>query len=96
MNPATKALLHHRAQPLAAADLPVKWLYQVRDVIKRDGHKLRAGFPACIEIKGPEAWQALQLPSNGIEFTGKRDRDQALAWLNGDHELPAMPVEVKS
>lgn len=93
MNPADKAILHYRAQPLAATDLSPAWLHQVREVIIRDGHKLRAGFPACIEVKGPAGWQALNLPNNGVEFVGKRDRDAALAWLSGDVELP--PVEVK-
>jgi len=91
MNPADKALLHHRAQPIAASDIPPRWLHQVRGVVVRDGHKLRAGFPACIEIKGPDTWQALQLCNNGIEFVGKRDRDQALAWLTGAEKLPPIP-----
>lgn len=94
MNPTDKLLLNPRATPLAAADILPKWLHQVREVVVRDGHKLRAGFPACIEVKGPKDWQPLQLPNNGIEFVGRRDRDQVLGWLNGSVELPAIPVEV--
>lgn len=92
MNPSDKAILHHRAAPITAAEVPPKWLHQVREVVVRDGHKLRAGFPACIDIHGPNGWQPLQLPSNGIEFVGKRDRDQVLAWLTGAEKLPEIPA----
>lgn len=92
MNPTDRAILAPpRAQPLAATDLPPKWLHQVREVVVRDGHKLRAGFPACIEVRGVKDWQPLQLPNNGIEFLGKRDRDQVLAWLSGEQALPPLP-----
>ena len=91
MNPADRALTHGvRAQPIAAADMPAKWLHQVRAVIVRDGHRLRAGFPACIEVKGATTWQPLQLCNNGVEFVGKRDRDMVLSWLNGERELPPL------
>ncbi len=93
MNPADRAILHHRAQPLAATDILPAWLHQVREVVIRDSHKLRAGFPACIEVKGPAAWQPLTLPNNGIEFTGKRDRDTVLSWLNGEQALPVIADE---
>lgn len=94
MNPLDKAILApRRAQPLAASDITPAWLHQVREVIMRDGHKLRAGFPACIEVKGPAGYQPLQLPNNGVEFVGKRDRDQVLAWLNGSEKLPEIVVE---
>lgn len=73
---------------MSAADVPVKWLHQVRGIVIRDGYRLRAGFPACIDVQGPNGWQALQLPNNGVEFVGKRDRDTVLSWLNGDKELP--------
>ena len=63
------------------ADFSPAWIAQVREVIKRDGHKLRGGFPACIEIMGPRGWQPLMLPTNGIEFEGKRDRDAVLKAL---------------
>jgi hypothetical protein len=92
MNPTDKAILHYRSTPLAAADIPPAWLHQVREVVIRDGHKLRAGFPACIEVKGPADWQPLQLPNNGVEFVGRRDRDTVLAWLNGDRDLPQIPI----
>ncbi len=91
MNPQDRAILSPRSTPVAATDLSPAWLHQVREVVIRDDHKLRAGFPACIEVKGPTSWQPLNLPNNGIEFTGKRDRDQVLAWLNGSEELPAIP-----
>lgn len=96
MSPGDKALLNPQRPPLSATDLPPKWLHQVREVIVRDGHKLRAGFPACIEVRGPKDWQPLNLPNNGIEFTGRRDRDTVLAWLNGDQKLPPIPEPVAS
>lgn len=89
MNPLDKAILSPpRIPPLSAADIPPRWLHQVRAVILRDNHRLRAGFPACIEVKGPESWQALQLPNNGVELVGKRDVEQVLAWLTGSEGLP--------
>jgi len=93
MNPTDRAILHPRSQPLAATDLAPAWLHQVREIIVRNSHKLRPGFPACIEVKGPKEWQPLNLPNNGIEFVGKRDRDQVLAWLNGEQALPPLPVK---
>ncbi len=92
MNPADKQLLYPRSAPITAEDVPVKWLHQVRAIILRDSHKLRAGFPACIDVQGRNGWHALQLPSNGVEFVGKRDRDTVLAWLNGDKPLPEIPA----
>lgn len=91
MHPKDKAIVSPRTQPIAAADIRPEWLHQVRAVVIRDGHKLRAGFPACIDVKGPRDWQPLMLPNNGIEFVGKRDRDEILAMLNGEKELPAIP-----
>ncbi len=88
MNPQDRAILYPRSQPLAASDLAPAWLHQVRGIVVRDGHKLRAGFPACIEVKGPHAWQALNLPNNSVEFVGKRDRDAVLEMLTGARELP--------
>lgn len=88
MNPHDRALLSPRAQPLTAEEIPPKWLHQVRAVIVRDSLRLRAGFPACIDIHGPNGWQALNLPNNGVEFTGKRDRDRVLGWLSGENEIP--------
>lgn len=89
MNALDKAIISPpRVPPLSAAEIPVKWLHQVRGVIVRDNHRLRAGFPACIEVKGPDAWQALQLPNNGVELVGKRDVEQVLAWLSGGADLP--------
>jgi len=96
MNPTDKAILSPRIAPLAAADIPPKWLHQVREIVVRDGHKLRAGFPACIEVRGPTDWQPLNLCNNGIEFVGKRDRDQALAWLTGAEKLPEITVEASA
>lgn len=75
MNPTDRAILSPRSTPLSATDIPVAWLRQVREVVQRDNHKLRAGFPACIEVLNAAGkWQALQLPNNGVEFVGKRDR----------------------
>lgn len=91
MSPQDRSILNPRIVPLAAADIRPEWLHQVREVVIRDGHKLRAGFPACIEVKGPHGWQPLNLPSNGIEFTGRRDRDLVLEMLKGERALPELP-----
>lgn len=89
MNALDKAIISPpRIPPISASEIPARWLHQVRGVIVRDNLKLRAGIPACIEIRGPDQYQPLNLPNNGIEFVGKRDRDQVLAWLNGSQELP--------
>jgi hypothetical protein len=81
MDPQSKAILSPRPGYAAVADFTPEWIAQVRGVIVRDGLKVRAGFPACIEIRGPEAWQPLLLITNGIEFTGKKDRDAVLEML---------------
>lgn len=81
MNPADKQILNPKARYATPEDFTPEWIAQVRGVIQRDGLKVRAGFPACIEIKGPNGWQALLLPTGGIEFTGKKDRDAILAKL---------------
>lgn len=97
MNPTDLTILRGpRITPIAADEIPAKWLHQVRGVIVRDGHKLRAGFPACIEIEGPRGWQPLQLPNNGIEFVGLKDRNTVLRLLNGSEPLPEIPEATES
>lgn len=81
MNDTDKALLNPPRRVATLDDFPLAWLEQVRAIIKRDGHKLRAGFPACIEVSGPNGWQALNLPTNGCEFEGKHARDTILRRL---------------
>lgn len=93
MNPTDQNILSPRIHPLAAADIRPEWLHQVRAVVIRDGHHLRAGFPACIEVKGTHGWQAINLPNNGIEFMGRRDRDAVLEMLDGRRKLPEMAVK---
>ncbi len=81
MNDTDKALLNPPKRVATLEDFTPEWIANVRDIIARDGHKLRAGFPACIEVRGPRDWQPLMLITNGIEFTGKRDRDEILRRL---------------
>ena len=81
MNPADRAILNPPKRVATEADFTPEWIANVRAIIQRDGHKLRAGFPACIDVLGPTGWQPLNLPTNGIEFTGKRDRDAILRRL---------------
>lgn len=83
MNDTDKQILNPKARYATPADFTPEWIAQVRGVIIRDNLKVRAGFPACIEIKGPTGYQPLLLPTNGIEFTGRRDRDAILALLHG-------------
>ncbi len=81
MNPSDKAILNPPKRVATVEDVSPEWIAQVREIIARDGHKLRPGFPACIDVKGPTGWQPLLLPTNGIEFTGRRDRDEILRRL---------------
>lgn len=78
MNPTDRAILNPPKRIAVESDFTPEWIAQVRAIIVRDGHKLRAGFPACIEVKGPRDWQPLLLPTNGIEFDGKKARDAVL------------------
>jgi hypothetical protein len=79
--------------PTTAADLPPWWLAQVRAVVLRDGHALRAGFPDVVievqNINAPETWQPLNLQTNTAHFATDRDRDQILAILTGEAPLPS-------
>lgn len=81
MNPTDKAILNPPKRVASVEDIPEEWIEQVRAIIARDGHKLRPGFPACIDVHGPTGWQPLNLPTNGIEFAGKRARDEILRRL---------------
>ncbi len=81
MNPADQAILRPPTRYAGVADFTDEWIANVRTIIQRDGHKLRTGFPACIEVKGPTQWQPLNLPTNGIEFDGKRSRDEIFRRL---------------
>lgn len=81
MNPADKAILNPPKRVASLADISDAWIAQVRGIIQAGQHKLRAGFPACIEVRGPHDWQPLLLPTNGIEFEGKRVRDEILRRL---------------
>lgn len=81
MNPHDRAILSPPTRYATADEAPEQWIAQVREIIRRDGHKVRAGFPACIEVHGSLGWQPLNLWTNGVEFTGKRDRDAVLRRL---------------
>lgn len=81
MNPIDRAILKPPKRIAVESDFTPEWIANVRDIIQRDGHKLRAGFPACIEVKWPRDWQPLLLPTNGIEFEGRKARDSVLRRL---------------
>ena len=81
MNPADRAILSPKARYATVEDFTPEWIANQRATVIRDKHKLRAGFPACIEVRGPREWQPLLLPTNGIEFEGKKSRDAILAKL---------------
>lgn len=82
-------------RPAKAADLPAWWLHQVRGIVLRDGHALRAGFPdITIEVQNinrPEVWQPLNLQTDTAHFATDRDRDTILAYLTGEQPLPEIP-----
>lgn len=73
--------------PSTAADLKPEWIAQVRGIIQRDGHAVRAGFPAItIEVQNinqPEVWQPLNLQTNTCHFATEKDRDEVLDLLIG-------------
>ncbi len=83
-------------RPATAADLPAWWLRQVRGVVLRDGHALRAGFPDIVievqNINRPDVWQALNLQTNTAHFATDGDCDQILAILTGEQPLPAQQL----
>lgn len=81
MNPADRAILNPPKRVAVESDFTPEWIAQVRGIIQRDGHKLRAGFPACIDVLGPNGWQPLNLITNGIEFEGRKARDAVLRRL---------------
>jgi len=81
VNPTDKAILSPPRRVATTSDFTEAWIANVRGIIKRDGHKLRAGFPACIDVLGPNGWQPLNLITNGIEFEGRRARDEILRRL---------------
>ena len=83
--------LNPKRAPLKASEFTPKWLHDQRATVVRDKHTLRAGFPLCIEVKGPLGWHVLMLPSNGIEFETAEDRDNVLGCLTGTVELPPLP-----
>lgn len=75
------------AQPVYAVDVSPTWIAQVRAAIERDGHAVRAGFPAItIEVQSinrPDMWCAINLPSNTTLFATEQDRDLVLDQLVG-------------
>ncbi len=87
--------LQPNIRPATAAELPAWWLHQVRAVVLRDGHALRAGFPDIVievqNINRPDVWQPLNLQTNTAAFATDRDRDQILAILTGEQPLPELP-----
>ncbi len=95
MNPTDRAILSPRIRPMAAEDFRPERLHALRELVIREDRKLRAGFPACIEVKDHTGWLALMLPNSGIEFVGKKDRDKILDILRGDAPLPAIPEPPK-
>jgi len=81
MNPTDRAILSPPKRVATVDDFTPAWIANVRGIIQRDHHKLRPGFPACIDVLGPNGWQPLNLITNGIEFEGKRARDEILRRL---------------
>lgn len=81
MNDADKAILSPPKRVASISDIPEAWLANVRAMLQKEGRKVRAGFPACIEVSSPHGYMPLNLPTNGVEFTGKRDRDLVLRRL---------------
>lgn len=78
---------------IRADAIPAKWLHDVREIVVRDGVKLRPGL-VSIEAWSPNrmAWMHLTLPHNGWEFETAADRDRVLDMLEGREQLPPLPV----
>ena len=76
-----------RAAPAASADISPEWIAQVRAIIERDGHAVRAAEAEfTIEVQNinqPEIWQPLNLQTNTHHFTTAQDRDAVLKLLVG-------------
>lgn len=69
--------------PIALADLPADWLAVRREMVAREGARVRAGAGPWIEIwsEARAAWLRLALPDNAIAFATAAERDTALAAL---------------
>jgi hypothetical protein len=87
------------AQPkplaLTASDIAPAWVHDVRNIILRDNHTIRAGkqWPT-IEVLNADAgrWQPLNLPAASLTcvFASHGDRDVILKWLTGEVALPPL------
>lgn len=71
--------------PMKASEIPEEWFLDVRKIIERDGHAVRAKGDISIEVKSltTNAWYILGLPNLSGKFVSKEDRDDVLAKLIG-------------
>lgn len=72
--------------PMAATDIPEAWTAQVREIIVRCGHAVRASaLQPVIEVKSltSNSWHPLGLPNGSTKFSSWEDRNSILAKLNG-------------
>lgn len=74
-----------KAPPVALASLPDDWIETVREIVRRDGVAVRAGFGACIEVQSINTGEfyPLLLPGGGVAFASAGERDEALARIEG-------------
>jgi hypothetical protein len=70
--------------PVAAAAIPAEWPGIVREIALRDGHAVRAGEGATIEVQSINTglFHPLALPNNGTCFETDADRDSVLRLIH--------------
>jgi hypothetical protein len=72
--------------PITAAEVPPEWIADVRAIALRDGHAVRAGAEATIEVQSINTglFGRLMLPGSGHHFTSEAERDGVLREIIGE------------
>ncbi len=70
-------------RPITAAEVPDKWIADVRTIIQREGRVVRGGPLRMIELKSlhDNSWGKLMLPGSGFEFVDAEQRDIVIRKL---------------
>jgi hypothetical protein len=82
------------AKKVSLAEIPARWLHDVRQAVVDNGQPLRAHFTLpIIEAKSlrTNAWMPLMMFSSCVEFETIDDRNAVLKMLTGVDPLPALP-----
>lgn len=74
-----------KREPITAASIPQEWIETVRAIAQRDGHAVRAGAGATIEMQSINTGKfgILMLYGSADRFASDADRDQVLEQIVG-------------